>query len=220
MEDVMKKITVFLILGALLATMTACGSRSGAEDPTAGQTESTKDPAEGSTAATSESASGTSQAQDPSGEEDGWSPEMTQVREAVVEELGEDYWPNSPITSDYLESSYGITSDLYEDYMGEMPAISVNVDTLLIIKAKSDKVEEVEDLLYDYYDRQVNAAVQYPMNLEKVQAARVQRIGDYVCYVQLGGPAVDEGDTEDKIQKCQAQNDHVIEILSQQLPQE
>ncbi len=216
----MKKITVFLILGALLATMTACGSRSGAEDPTAGQTESTKDPAEGSTAATSESASGTSQAQDPSGEEDGWSPEMTQVREAVVEELGEDYWPNSPITSDYLESSYGITSDLYEDYMGEMPAISVNVDTLLIIKAKSDKVEEVEDLLYDYYDRQVNAAVQYPMNLEKVQAARVQRIGDYVCYVQLGGPAVDEGDTEDKIQKCQAQNDHVIEILSQQLPQE
>ena len=216
----MKKITVFLILGALLATMTACGSRSGAEDPTAGQTESTKDPAEGSTAATSESASGTSQAQDPSGEEDGWSPEMTQVREAVVEELGEDYWPNSPITSDYLESSYGITSDLYEDYMGEMPAISVNVDTLLIIKAKSDKVEEVEDLLYDYYDRQVNAAVQYPMNLEKVQAARVQRIGNYVCYVQLGGPAVDEGDTEDKIQKCQAQNDHVIEILSQQLPQE
>lgn len=210
----MKRITITLMLGALIFTMTACGNNADAEGQSTGQPESTQESTKESTEPTAESES-----TEPgiSGGEEGWSADMTQIRDAVVAEIGDDYWPNAPLPADLLESRYGITSDMYDDYMGEIPMISTNVDTLLIIKAKSDKVEDVEQSLLDYYDHQVSEALQYPMNLEKVQAARVQRIGNYVCFVMLGGSAIDEEDTDSRIQACQEQNEQVIEIISQLL---
>ncbi|MCH5344443.1 MAG: DUF4358 domain-containing protein [Acetatifactor sp.] len=213
----MKKITITLMLGALIFTMTACGNNAGAGGQSTGQPESTQESTQESTAPTVESG-----ATDPGtfGGEEGWSAEMTQVRDAVVAEIGDDYWPNTPLPADLLEVRYNITADMYDDYMGEIPMISTNVDTLLIIKAKSDKVEDVEQLLLDYYDYQVSEALQYPMNLEKIQAAKVHRIGNYVCFVMLGGSAIDEGDTDARIQACQEQNEQVIEIISQLLQHE
>lgn len=207
----MKKITIALMLGTLVFTISACGNKAGAGDQSTEQ-ESTQE-----TGAAVENVVGDSGLP---GGEDGWSKEMTEVRDAVVAELGDNYWPNAPLPADLLESRYGIATDMYDDYMCEIPMISTNVDTLLIIKAKSDKVEDVEHLLLDYYDYQVSESLQYPMNLEKIQAARVQRIGNYVCFVMLGGSAIDEGDTDSRIQACQEQNEQVIEIISQLLQHE
>ncbi len=220
----MKKGTVYLMLGAMVCWMAACGNGAGS-----GQTQESGITEESAGAGGQSAAQGTDTqesvpetgGQESAGQQtDGWSEEMTQIRDAVVDELGDRYWPNTPMDASYLASYYGVGAELYDDFMGEMPMISTNVDTLLIIKAKSDKVEEVEKLLLDCYDHQVNDSIQYPMNLEKVQAARVQRIGDYVCYVQLGGPAIDEENMDDRIRLCQEQNDHVIEIISQRLSQE
>ena len=135
---------------------------------------------------------------------------------AVAEALGENYWPNTAITPEMLEGTFGITSDLYEDYMGEMPMISTNVDTLLIIKAKSDKVDAVEEALNEYRDNLINNTTQYPMNLGKIQASRIERLGDYVCFVQLGADttAASESGDEAVITQCQEQNELAIEILS------
>lgn len=147
--------------------------------------------------------------------EEGWSQEMEGLKSAVTGQLGDDYWPDMPLMPDMLEMSFGITSDMYDDYMAEMPMISANVDTLLIVRAKDDKVEAVREALEAYRDVQINDAIQYPMNVGKVQASRVETIGNYVMFVQLGADtteASEEGD-EAVIKRCQEVNDAVIETI-------
>ncbi|MCM1044755.1 MAG: DUF4358 domain-containing protein [Candidatus Gastranaerophilales bacterium] len=152
--------------------------------------------------------------------EDQESADLEQIRDAVAVVLEEDYWPDTQVTPDLLEGIYGISSELYENYLAEVCMISANVDTLLIIEAKSDKVEEVEKILHSYHDSQVNEVRQYPMNIGKVQASRVESIGNYVCFVQLGADAVDEEDTDTAIELCRDQNELVIEIIRQKIQSE
>lgn len=118
-----------------------------------------------------------------------------------------------------LNETYGVSAELYDAYLGEAPMISANVDTLLIIHAKDGKVEEVENALNAYRDSLVNDTMQYPMNLGKIQASRVERIGDYVCFVQLGADtsSVEEQGDEAVITYCQEQNELALEAIRQTL---
>ena len=65
----------------------------------------------------------------------------------------------------------------------------------------------------------VNDTMQYPMNLGKIQASRVERIGDYVCFVQLGADtsSVEEQGDEAVITYCQEQNELALEAIRQTL---
>ena len=222
----MKKRFVVMCVVLLVFLLAACGrggedkESSNTEQPSGGEsvesTESapeesspTETPADGEGAQTPEDggASGSY--------EEGWSQEMEGLKSAVVGQLGDDYWPNMPLLPDMLEMSFGITSDMYDDYMAEMPMISANVDTLLIVRAKDDKVETVREALEAYRDVQINDAMQYPMNVGKVQASRIETIGNYVIFAQLGADtqeASEEGD-EAVIAKCQEVNDSVIETI-------
>ena len=144
---------------------------------------------------------------------------LQSAKEAVTDALGEDYWPDSEIPEEMLNDTFGISTDLYDGYLGEIPMISVNVDTLLIIHAKDGKVEEVENALNAYRDQMVNDTMQYPMNLGKIQASRIERVGDYVCFVQLGADtsAAEEQGEEAVITYCQEQNELALEAVRQTL---
>lgn len=210
----MKKITVLLCAGGLLLSLAACGNKDdGLAESTQQSTTSTAESTESQTQTASEQETVTAEPDMDTAE--GWSEEMTAVRDAIVEALGENYWPNTKITPEMLEGSFGITADMYEDYMGEMPMISTNVDTLLIIKAKSDKVDEVEDAINAYRDNLVNDTMQYPMNIGKIQASRIEKIDDYICFVQLGADTTHASESGDEavITHCQEQNEMVIEVI-------
>ena len=75
---------------------------------------------------------------------------MEDLKAAVVDVLGENYWPDMPADAEMLSQIYGVTSDMYEEYLAESPMISANVDTLIIIKAKEGKVSAVEEALGAY----------------------------------------------------------------------
>ena len=141
-----------------------------------------------------------------------WSEEMQAVKDAVVEQLGDDYWPDSAMNGDMLESFFGVTADMYDDFMSEMPMISANVDTLVVVKAKDGKADAVETALKEYQQQMVEDTMQYPMNLPKIQASKVEKIGNYVCYVQLGADTSEENE-EDAIRQCQEANDTAIEAI-------
>lgn len=222
----MKKLLVLLSVGVLAVAMTACGKSNEEVTPsteqTPAQTEEAQTPATDVTEETTEDT--TPVTDETTGYMDisnGWSEEMQNLRTLVVDTLGEDYWPNTPIDPELLEAIYGITPDMYDDYMGEMPMISTNVDTLLIVKAKDDKVDAVEKAMNDYRDMLVADTFQYPMNLGKIQASRIQRYGNYVCFVQLGaGNLADESMTEEEsLTKCQEQNELVLEVIGKNIPQ-
>ncbi len=142
-----------------------------------------------------------------------------ELKTAVAEALGEAYWPETEIPAEYLDMTYGVSAGLYEEYVGEMPMVSTNVDTLLIVKAKEDSVEEVAKALTAYREMLVGDTMQYPMNLGKIQASRVETFGRYVCFVLLGGdtlPVMDENpDNEDEavIAYCQEQNQIALDAV-------
>ena len=199
----MKKLLGLLCTGMLLVCAAGCGNPGDSQSP-----ESSEGPGA--------SADGGSAMTDHNYEE-GWTEEMGTVKAAVVDSLGEDYWPNMALLPDMLEEMVGISSDMYEDYFAEIPMISVNVDTLIVVKAVESKADAVEDALLAYYDKNVSNTMQYPQNVGKIQAARVERIGNYVIFAQLGADTSEvseEGDQEVIISHCQEINDQVIEIIS------
>ena len=221
----MKKWMVTLCVGMLALGLVACGNRkdsdTGSESGGSSIQESTG--VQGNVGAgdsTAEESSAPGGAGEDVGEDaGGWSEEMQALRDAVAAELGDDYWPDMEMPAEFLQSQFGLTEDMYEDYMGEMPMMSAHVDTLLIVKAKEGQTDAVKRALENYRTNLVENSMQYPSNMGKVQASQVGSEGDYVYFVLLGGDvtAVEEQGDEAIIAHCQEQNERVIDILVQQM---
>lgn len=219
----MKKWLVYLCVSAMVLSMAACGRRGNGEDHSAesgsGQSTVAQESGNGSAANGESGADETGAGKgDPSGaENEGWSEEMAALREAVAAKLGDQYCPDMPIPAEMLEMTYGLTPDMYEDYMGETPMISAQVDTLLIVKPAEGQADAVEEALRNYRTDLVENSLQYPMNLGKVQASAVDRAGDYVCFVLMGGAmeGVDEDDEEAQIAYCQEINQSVLDLIAE-----
>ena len=204
-----KKLACMLLMGTLALSLAACGN--GQDKNTGAATETGVESTEGTVESTGTSVEST--------EAENAGTPLQNAKKAVTDALGDDYWPDSEIPEEMLNETYGVSADLYDAYLGECPMISVNVDTLLIIHAKDGKVEDVENALNAYRDSLVNDTMQYPMNLGKIQASRVERIGDYVCFVQLGADtsSVEEQGDEAVITYCQEQNELALEAIRQTL---
>ncbi|MCI9319820.1 MAG: DUF4358 domain-containing protein [Lachnospiraceae bacterium] len=234
----MKRFGVLLCTGMMVLSLSACGGNQGNNDGSVppdspAQGSQTQDDQASGSQTQDDQASGSqtqgdqTQSSQPQGGsetqgnghnyEEGWTEEMEGIKTAIVNELGENYFPDMALLPDMLEASFGITADMYDDYLAEMPMISANVDTMLIIRAKDDKVEEVENALNAYREAQVGNTMQYPKNIGIIQASRVDRIGNYVCYLQLGGNTMDVMDQGDDavILHCQELNESVLEIIKQ-----
>ena len=112
---------------------------------------------------------------------------LADVVQAVKDAYGENYLPSTPLDEQMLTDIYGLDMENVEEVIGEAPMISAHVDTFIAVKAKEGKGEAVEKELQEYLDYVVENSVNYPMNVAKVQAAKVVRHGDYVFYVMLGG---------------------------------
>lgn len=139
------------------------------------------------------------------------------LKTKVAEELGERYWPNMQLGEQELDTLMGIKADYYEEAAAEMPMISTNVDTLIILKAKEGQLQAAEDALKSYRENLVNDTMQYPMNLGKIQASMVRTFGNYVCFVQLGADAIDASEEEEIIKKCQEDNEKALNIIENAL---
>lgn len=223
----MKKWMVTLCVAAMLTGLVACGNKGENSGASTGS-KSIESSTESSTAQESENqsvADGESATDGGDGENSnvngGWSEEMSALRAAVVEELGDDYWPNMEMPAEYMESTYGLTSDMYEDFLGEMPMISTHIDTLLIVKAAEGQADAVEEALISHQKNLQESTMQYPQNLDKIQGSKVERIDNYVIFALLGGDVtgVEEQGSDAVIVYVQEQNQRALDVIRQNLPQ-
>lgn len=198
-------------IGVLLATVMAFSLVACGKDTNEGNTDSS---ANEQNAATGDEAT-----QDDTQTEYGVGVSLADVKAALVEALGENYWPNTEIPAEFLNDIYGISADMYEEYYAEMPMISTNVDTVIIVKAKEDQVTAVEDALNAYREVMVNDTMQYPMNVGKIQASRIETFGQYVCFVQLGADTMEAAETGDDavVEQCQQANELALEVIQNTL---
>ncbi len=207
-----KKLACMLLMSTLALSMTACGGKDNSGATSGTQQSTTESTAAGQETGAAESTTATQSPKDAA-------KALQSAKKAVTDALGDNYWPDSEIPEEMLNETYGVSADLYDAYLGEAPMISVNVDTLLIIHAKDGKVEDVENALNAYRDNLVNNTMQYPMNLGKIHASRIECVGDYVCFVQLGADtsSVEEQGDDAVITYCQEQNELALEAIRQTL---
>ena len=197
----MKKLVVYLCVFVLVLGLTACGSDNTAKE-FAGNVEQ-------------ESVTeGQDDEKIPSEDEYVAAADVATIKQAVVDVLGENYWPNTQMSPDFLKE-YGLKEEMYDDFLGEMPLISANVDTLIVVQAKPDQVEAVETVLNNYREKLVNDTMQYPANVGKIQASRIASFGNYVCFIQLGADVTGilETGEEAVIKHCQEQNELALEAI-------
>ncbi|MFU2421814.1 MAG: DUF4358 domain-containing protein [Bacteroides sp.] len=205
-----KILTVCSLLAVSVVLLTACGKKNNGN--TGENTESTTP--QTSSQAGNNTGNTLAESTEPVQESS-----LIYLRDAVAEALGEDYWPDSVMEPEYVQDLYGLKPDMYEDIFVETPMIGTNVDTLIIVQAKKDRVEDVEKALNTYREGEINNTMQYPMNIGKVQASRIETIDNYVLFIQLGGSSVDaEEEGEEKVMELsREQNEKALEAIRQAL---
>ena len=140
---------------------------------------------------------------------------LDDVLNKIKEAYGEGYIPNTPMDDQMLNDVIGLSPELCESYVAEMPMISTFVETFIGVKAKEGKGDDVEKALTEYRERLVGDTMQYPMNVAKIQASQVIRHGDYVFFVMLGAPsdeAMEEGD-EEALKSAAENNQIAVDII-------
>lgn len=189
---------LFMTASLAAASMTGCASSNGNE--TTAQ-ESSAASAESDSEISEETEVPSAEAPDSSQEENAPALQadetLTSVLNDIKEAYGDNYVPNSELDAQMLEDIVGLTPDLYDSAVAEMPMINTFVETFIGVKASEGNGDQAEQILNEYRDRLVSDTMQYPMNIAKLQASEVVRHGDYIFFVMLGAPddaAMEQGD--------------------------
>ena len=147
---------------------------------------------------------------------------MPELKKEVKNLLGDKYWPEVNLSVAELERLTGISEDMYVDFLAERQVLDAHIDTMILIHAREDYVSEIESALESYRSAVIEQNKNYPQNLSKAQASRLETIDDYVCFVQLGAdttPFADRGN-EAVIAYCLEENEKALYVLEQAILQE
>lgn len=144
---------------------------------------------------------------------------MMELKEAVVNTLGDNYWPDALLTDEELAERTGISASMYDNFMAEYQHSEAGIDMMILIEAKEDSIANVEKYLNDYRELLLKIYEKQPQNRAKVFASRIETIQNYVCYVQLGADiALLESQGEDEmVAYCQQENERALDIIEQRI---
>ena len=144
---------------------------------------------------------------------------LSELKDSVKELMGDRYWPEVDLTKEELERKTGITEDMYVDFLAEKQVLDSHIDTMIIIHAKEAHVGEIEQALEHYRTGVIEENKNYPQNLCKAEASRMETINNYVCFVQLGADTTivaDQGKDE-IIAFCQEENERALYVLEKKI---
>lgn len=144
---------------------------------------------------------------------------MDDLKDAVMDILGENYWPDTLLTAEELAERTGISANMYEDYLAEYQHTEAGIDMMILIKANENDIENVENYLNQYRDTLLKIYEQQPQNESKVYASRIEVIDTYICYVQLGADLASykEEDRDQMIAHCQQENERALDIIEKRI---
>ena len=133
---------------------------------------------------------------------------MIELKEAVVDILGENYWPDALLSDEELAERTGISGNMYKNFMAEYQHSEAGIDMMILVEAREDCVGDVERYLNEYRELLLNIYDNQPLNKAKIFASRIETIQNYVCYVQLGADITKlEENGEEEGDMCKALDD-------------
>ena len=145
------------------------------------------------------------------------SSELNSILTAVKKAYGDNYKPQTEMTNSQIEEIIGLKSSLYDGIIAEQPMLSFNVDTFIAVHPKQGKKEEVKRTLANYKKYLLEETMQYPINIPKIQAAKVVSVGDYVFFIMLGAHNDTEENESKVLEFYEKQNDIAINAIKKVL---
>ncbi len=144
---------------------------------------------------------------------------MDDLKDAVSGLLGENYWPDTLLSAEELAERTGISENMYEDFLAEYQHTEAGIDMMILIKARENEVALVENYLNDYRETLLKIYEQQPQNNSKVFASRIETIGNYVCYVQLGANIsnLEARGSDEMISHCLHENERALDIIEKEI---
>lgn len=144
---------------------------------------------------------------------------MQIIKKSVTDILGESYWPDRLLSKEEFYQETGIDDALYEEFLAETMSIGTDIDMLIVVLAKEDKVAEVEKSLNDYRNGLIRKYDKRPQRQAKVSASRIEVIDRYVCYVQLGADTtkVAPQGSDKVLSACQYENERAIDAIEKEI---
>lgn len=144
---------------------------------------------------------------------------MDDLKDAVVDLLGENYWPDTLLSAEELAERTGVSENMYEDFMAEYQHTEAGIDMMILVKAKPEEIENVERYLNEYREVLLKIYEQQPQNESKVYASRIETIDNYVCYVQLGAniASLEKQGKDEMIAYCQQENERALDIIEKRI---
>lgn len=144
---------------------------------------------------------------------------MMELKEAVEDMIGENYWPDTMLSEEELAERTGISKNMYDSFMAEYQRSEAGIDMMILVKAKEDSIEDVEKYLNEYRELLLKIYENQPQNEAKIFASRIETIQDYVCYVQLGADitALKDLGREEMVAYCQQENERAIDIMEKKI---
>ena len=141
--------------------------------------------------------------------------EVNDLRDLVAGLLGENYWPDTLFSGEELSERTGISEEMYDSFLAEYQHTGAGIDRMILIEAKEDQIENIENYLNEYRDVLLQLYEQQPQNKAKVFASRIETIDRYVCFVQLGADlsALKEKGEDEMIRHCQEENERALDII-------
>ena len=144
---------------------------------------------------------------------------MDELKDAVMDILDSNYWPDTLLSSEELAERTGISENMYDDYMAEYQHTEAGIDMMIIVKAKEGQIQTVEQYLNEYRDLLLNIYSNQPQNKAKIFASRIETIENYVCYVQLGADisSLEKQGNDAMISHCQQENERALDIIEKRI---
>jgi hypothetical protein len=105
---------------------------------------------------------------------------------AIKSAYGDKFMANVPMISEDYENVFGLTPDMYTEITGGMPAVTIHVDRVLVVKAADGKLKDIETALTAAKENFVKDTLQYPVNIAKVNAAKIVTKGNYAAFIMAG----------------------------------
>ncbi|MBC8590262.1 DUF4358 domain-containing protein [Wansuia hejianensis] len=142
--------------------------------------------------------------------------DLKEIHGKIKEEMGEDYYPDREMTLDEIKDITGIDKEDVEEYIAEAPMMTMNTDIFIGIKAREGKGDAIEEGLQKYRTYMMEESFQYPMNIAKVQAAKVVRHGDYVFFLILGkhNESMEDAESKEALEFAQNEVKKVEDIIN------
>ncbi len=144
---------------------------------------------------------------------------MDELKDAVIDILDSNYWPDTLLSSEELAERTGISENMYDDYMAEYQHTEAGIDMMIIVKAKEGEIQTVERYLNEYRELLLNIYSNQPQNRAKISASRIETIENYVCYIQLGADisSLEKQGNDAMLAHCQQENERALDIIEKRI---